>query len=139
MPQQKQPTTLPDGIEIRYKSAGKSSIRISFYYKGMRCRETLNLEATKANIKYAVRLRGEILNQIERNTFSYPKYFPNSKRAKLFITSADTRNPTVEELLREYLAQAERTVQYSTYKGYKDKTEKHLIPTFGALRVKDLK
>ncbi|WP_233435793.1 Arm DNA-binding domain-containing protein [Legionella jordanis] len=33
---------------------------MSFYYKGVRCFETLKIEATAANIKYAERLRGEI-------------------------------------------------------------------------------
>ena len=36
---------------------------------------------TTANIKFAVRLRGEVLNAIARGTFDYAAMFPNSKHA----------------------------------------------------------
>ena len=74
----------PNGIVVRKWSSGATTLRISFYYRGVRCFETLKIEATSANLKYAERLRGEILNAIERGTFSYPDYFPNSKRAQIF-------------------------------------------------------
>lgn len=67
----------PRGIELR-KGVDTESIRIKFMYRGMECRETLKLAHTKPNIKYAERLRGEILNSIEKGTFDYAKYFPGS-------------------------------------------------------------
>lgn len=45
------------GISIRELDSGKN-IRIDFIYRGVRCRETLKIEPTKANLKYAERLRG---------------------------------------------------------------------------------
>lgn len=72
----------PAGVEIRRWSSGKTTLRISFYYRGVQCRETLKLEVTPSNIKYAERLRCEILNTIERGTFSYADYFPQSNLAK---------------------------------------------------------
>lgn len=67
----------PRGIELR-KGVDTESIRVKFMYRGMECRETLKLARTKANILYAERLRGEILNAIEKKTFDYAKYFPGS-------------------------------------------------------------
>jgi integrase len=65
------------GIEIR-----DAAIRIGFQYQGKRKRETLDLEATPANIKYAHRLVDEIKTKIANGTFDYAAYFPNSKTAK---------------------------------------------------------
>ena len=66
----------PPGVEVRRWKSGKQSIRIRFYYHGIECRETLNLKVTKSNIKYAERLRAEILNRIARHDFCYAEYFP---------------------------------------------------------------
>ena len=46
-------------------------------------------EPTPPNVRYAVRLRGEILNAIERGTFNYADYFPESPRARQFGFVAD--------------------------------------------------
>lgn len=62
----------------------RSSLRIAFQYRGEDCRERLNLEPTPQNVKYASRLRGEILNAIERGTFNYADHFPASPRARRF-------------------------------------------------------
>jgi integrase len=123
------------GIEIRHWQKS-NSIRIIFCYKGIECRETLRLEPTSGNIKYAERLRGEILNAIERGSFSYANYFPNSKRAKLFGHVAS--NVTIGELLSDFLKQAENTLQLSTYIGYKKVCNAHLMNTFGNIHIKEL-
>jgi hypothetical protein len=64
------------GIEVR-----GNSIRLAFTYQGRRCRETLKIPPTPANIKYAERLRQTILHEIEVGRFDYTKHFPNSPRA----------------------------------------------------------
>ena len=51
------------GINVREWETGQC-IRIVFRFKGVLCRETLKIEPTKANLKYAERLRGEIINAI---------------------------------------------------------------------------
>ena len=87
-------------------------------YLGMECRETLKLAHTKANILYAERLRGEILNAIEKKTFDYGKYFPGSGQlAKLGITMSADRI-TVGELVLQQMAQYERVLAPSTFKNY---------------------
>ncbi|HAT2057349.1 TPA: tyrosine-type recombinase/integrase [Legionella pneumophila] len=124
------------GVIVRKWPSGKTTLRISFYFKGVRCFETLKIEATAANIKYAERLRGEILNAIERGNFSYPDYFPNSKRAHIFghIQS----KITIGELLREFLAEAKSTKEASTYRGYMRVCEGHLFPMFDKVEIQNL-
>jgi len=123
------------GVSIREWGTGQA-IRIVFSYRGVQCRETLKLEPTKANLKYAERLRGEIINAIALGTFNYADYFPDSKRARLFghvIIKA-----TVSELLQDYMAIAEKTLEASTYNGYRKVCEAHLYPTFGKIPIRDL-
>ncbi|MCW8470614.1 site-specific integrase [Fluoribacter gormanii] len=127
----------PAGVEIRRWSSGKTTLRISFYYRGVQCRETLKLEVTPSNIKYAERLRCEILNTIERGTFSYADYFPQSNLARRF--GHVKTNITIGELLRDFLDQIKATREHSTYIGYKKVCEAHLIPYFGEIALQDLK
>src|SRR3990167_2719102 len=122
------------GISVRELDSGQN-IRIDFIYRGVRCRETLKIEPTKANLKYAERLRGEILNAISLGTFNYPDYFPDSKRAKLFGYSVV--KATVGELLKEYMAIAEKTLEPSTYNGNRKACDAHLYDAFGHIPVKD--
>lgn len=123
------------GISVRELDSSKC-IRIDFTYRGVRCRETLKIEPTKANIKYAERLRGEILNTISLGTFNYQEYFPNSQRSKIFGHSIV--KCTVGELLKEYMVVAEKTLEPSTFNGYRKSCEAHLYPAFGDIPVKDL-
>lgn len=127
----------PAGVEIRRWRSGKTTLRISFYYRGVQCRETLKLEVTPSNIKYAERLRCEILNTIERGTFSYADYFPQSNLARRF--GHVKTNITIGELLRDFLDQIKATREHSTYIGYKKVCEAHLIPYFGEVALQDLK
>ncbi|MBA2648089.1 MAG: site-specific integrase [Legionella sp.] len=123
------------GVSIREWETGQA-IRILFYYRGVQCRETLKLEPTKANLKYAERLRGEIMNAIALGTFNYADYFPDSKRARLFghvIIKA-----TTGELLKDYMAIAEKTLEASTYNGYRKVCEAHLYPNFATIPIRDL-
>jgi integrase len=125
-----------NGVIVRKWPSGKTTLRISFYYRGVRCFETLKIESTAANIKYAERLRGEILNAIERGTFSYTDYFPNSKRAHIF--GHVQSKITTGELLREFLAEAKSTKEASTYRGYKRVCEGHLLPMFDKVEIQNL-
>lgn len=43
------------------RAASRSSIEISFYYKGVRCRERLKLKPTKANLRYTQNLKGVVV------------------------------------------------------------------------------
>lgn len=125
------------GVELR-KGATSESIRIKFMYRGMECRETLKLPHTKANIRYAERLRGEILNAIERNTFAYPDYFPESKQMKkLGVVPAPDR-VTVGALVRDYLDASERALAANTMKAYRASLKSHIAPQWDKTLLRDL-
>ncbi len=133
------------GIELR-KGARSETIRIIFQYKGKRCREPLKLEHTKNNIAYALRRRGEIINAIERGTFVYHEFFPDSLTArKLALENAQQLAPstpapvvTVGDLLREYLSIARNNLALSSYNCYLQVAKDHLYPKWEATPASDL-
>lgn len=94
-------------------------------YRGLECRESLRLPHTKANINYVTRLRGEILNAIEKGTFKYADYFPESKNAGKF--GARPVRVTIGDLLRDQMAIAKKSLRPSTAKAYQDACDAHLF------------
>lgn len=116
------------GVEVRTGKHGRTSIRLRFMFMGVECRETLRIEATPGNIRYAVRLRAEVLNAIERRTFKYHEFFPNSPRARLYGPLPSRK--TVGDLLHAYLRRAETTLSPSTVRGYREVCKAHLFPQF---------
>ena len=116
--ERKRKTKMPRGVTIREHANAKTLV-ITFTYKGVCCREPLSgLPITTANIKYAERQRGEILNSIERGTFSYVDYFPKSN--KLHIFGFSSKGSTVKKYLDNYLSLCEkRSLSPSTINGYK--------------------
>lgn len=109
---------LPSGITIR-ENTKSQSIRVDFSYKGVRCREILALDVTKDNISWAGNLVGEIRNKIERGTFHYAEYFPNSTKLKTFgvATSKTTVLSYIDELI--YQGESIRKLSHTTIEGYK--------------------
>ena len=87
--------TAGSGIEAELaKHAGVeihgNSLRIVFMWKRRRCRETLGLPVTKANIKHAAQLRAAVLHAIKIGTFDYAQHFPTP--ARLATTAAGATN-----------------------------------------------
>ncbi|RYF76825.1 MAG: DUF3596 domain-containing protein [Comamonadaceae bacterium] len=76
-------------------------------------RERLELPPTPSNIRYAERLRSEILGKIERGTFALADYFPDSPRAKV-----DAQSMTFAELAAEWMTIKRPTIQHSTAHHY---------------------
>ncbi len=74
------------GIEIH-----GNSLRIAFMWKRRRCRETLGLPVTKANIRHAAQLRAAVLHDIKMGKFDYAQHFPGSKHASNYSTPRDER------------------------------------------------
>jgi integrase len=112
-----------------------SSIQLDFQYKGVRCRETLKIRPTAANLRFAQRKRETILYEIETGTFRYSEHFPKSRRAKRF---GETEQITVSEALDRYLSAKLKSCEPSTYRSYKSAVAHHLRPTFGSLRLAEL-
>lgn len=128
----------PSGIELR-KGIKTESIRIKFMYRGMECRETLKLAHTKANIKFAERLRGEILNAIQLRTFDYAKYFPDSRQLHKFGQEPGRNKKTVGNMLELQMELYERTLAPSTFKNYQRYTKSLLMPKWGTMLLTELK
>lgn len=82
------------GVEIHGKA-----LRITFTHNGERCRETLSIDLTISNIKYAVQKRAAIQHEIRMGTFDYGAHFPESPKAR---GSQAGRNVTVRELHARY-------------------------------------
>lgn len=115
-------------------------IQIDFYWNGKRCRETLYLEPTPKNMKYAAQLRAAILFDIKNSSFSYQKYFPKSVKQDLDISDSDI---TVGHVLKSQLEIYERRynngkLAYSTYMPYKRIIENQLLPKFSDIKLKCL-
>ena len=126
-----------NGVEPRGKT-----IRLHFSYQGERCRETLKLEPTKANLKYANMLRSEILLKIQRNTFNYAEYFPSSKNLHKF-TVVKTRKFRCSELLIKLSSDYEKMVDNksmspSTNQGYQKVIKGLILPYFANYYVHEV-
>lgn len=82
------------GVEIH-----GNSLRISFMWNRRRCRETLGLPVTKANIRHAAQLRAAVLHDIKMGTFDYARHFSRSKQASNYRGARDDR---LGKLLERY-------------------------------------
>lgn len=74
------------GIEIH-----GGYLRVVFMWRRIRCRESLGLPITKANIKHAALLRAAILHEIKTGHFDYGRHFPNSKYATNYSSAKDEK------------------------------------------------
>lgn len=74
------------GIEIH-----GGNLRVVFMWRRMRCRESLGLPITKANIKHAALLRAAILHEIKTGHFDYGRHFPHSKHATNYSSARDEK------------------------------------------------
>ena len=71
------------GVELH-----NGKIRITFTYRGKRCREVLRgWTVNSSNIKKAGNLRALITSEIQLGKFDYAERFPESKALKKFITT----------------------------------------------------
>jgi len=114
-----------------------TTIRITFTYQGIRCREALKLEPTPANLKRAANHRAVILDAIEKGTFDYAVTFPNSKRVPQFS------NKTVSDLsfakhLDQWLKSRSKQLKASTLHAYR-KLVNRIPESLGSIPLQSLK
>lgn len=110
--------TLPRGVTIRKRNSTFDCYQIAFTYKGIECRELVKIEVTAKNTKYVTRLLGEIQNDIERQSFNYAEYFPESPKLRMFGQVVD-RTKNVKDYMDEYIAACKkRGISPSTIDGY---------------------
>lgn len=115
----------------------KSSVVIDFYYRGVRCRERLKLDPTKANLKYAANLRAEIQTEIARGTFDYARHFPDSARA-LQLSRTPGAAIAVGPALDAWLRGMKGQLAYSTFRGYELSIERVWWPACGNMRLAEI-
>ena len=124
---------MPTGVEVR-----NDSIRISFNYKGKRCRPTLKgLSPSPKNIKFAEQKRSTVLYEINAGKFDYSKHFPNCPKADLFSPGA-LKATTVREAVERWLMRKKHTVARSTYRNYKSKAENHVVQRWGERKISEI-
>ncbi len=121
------------GVEAR-----GSKIRITVHFREQRCRETLALSPTPANLKLAARMRAEILHKIEIDAFDYGKYFPKSKRLRKLGIAPVSMAPTFGQLTEQWLRIKRDECQLSTVDGYEDSLRKHLLPSLSSRPIDTL-
>ncbi|WP_273859385.1 site-specific integrase [Photobacterium sp. GSS17] len=99
---------LPPGIEVH-----GNHLRIVFYHKGKRFRETLGLPPTKQNINFAMRKREAILYEMKIGTFNYAAHFPESKHA-----SGKPKALDLGHLAKRFLESKSHDIRRSTHQRY---------------------
>ena len=98
------------GVEIH-----RGKVRVWFFYDGERRRESLDLDATPVNLRYAGKLRATIKEEIRHGLFDYGKTFPNSPYTLKHFSGDHTFGHYAEVWLKI----AETEVAASTLKKYK--------------------
>ncbi|EIS4806099.1 site-specific integrase [Escherichia coli] len=99
----------PTGIELH-----NGKIRISFTYRGVRCREVLHGWAvTSSNIRKAGNLRAAIVSEIQLGGFDYAERFPESKALKKFSSTVKVK--TFSELCDLYTSSKKHEISAATY------------------------
>lgn len=107
----------------------KSCIRVTFVWQGKRCRETLDLAPTPANIKATERLMARVFKEIELGVFDYDSTFPKSSRAAGSGGFTSYANDWLETL----------TAEKSTMQGYTAAIAKIWGPAFGERQLANIK
>ena len=130
----------PRGVRIR-THMNVESLQIDFTFRGVRCRESLRLEPTAANIRYADGLRREIVRKIEQGSFQYTEYFPDSPRARLF--GHVVSRATVGERCTMFLTGCDQAVKNgklspSTVNGYRKIVNGQILPRFQNVPLREL-
>lgn len=115
--------------------ARSGSIQIDFRYNNERCRETVPIEPTAANLKHAANLRGEILHKIALGTFNYAEYFPNSERAKKYT------QPVLAVTFTQYAELYLKSLEHEkgTFTQYRNQLLNRWIPIFGDRRINEIR
>ena len=120
---------------IKGLTVNNSSFRVAFTPKGCkRVVETIaDLDVTKNNVQIAIEKLASIKADIRDNCFDWARHFPRSKKA--ISASGIKKVPTVEEAMTTFLKHKDVEVRGSTGTNYEGKTNNHIYPHIGHLRV----
>lgn len=109
-------------------------IEITFQYEGRRCRETIPLPPTAANLKRAEQHRAAILYEISRGTFDYAQVFPTSKFAKK-VAHINANSHLVGPFLKGWFEIKRLELKASTEAEWNRTVHNMLVPQFGHLAL----
>lgn len=116
----------------------KEVYQVAFSFRGVQCRELVDLPHNRANEQYCQRLRAEIQGKIARGDFNYGDYFPQSPRAAIFGQGV-ARTKKLGPALKAYRERVQKTLEPSSFDGYRKAIDHHLIPWCGEMHVGELK
>lgn len=120
------------------RAVSKSSVQITFTYRGVLCRERLKLQPTPANLKRAEQHRAAILHAIERGSFDYAVTFPDSP-ARFKFAAYHGAGYALEIWLETWLVRQKSHLKASTWDDYKKIIENVLIPELGRIYLTNIK
>lgn len=126
-----------EGVRVREYGSGRLAYEIQFTFQHVSCRETLKFPVTKANDKAAVARRGAVIDAIQRGTFRYAEFFPDSKRAKLFGEAFSTS--TFGDYAEAWLDAVGKSYPHSTLHQYTKALRNWAIPELGKHRLVDVR
>ena len=120
----------------RYRGVTRRSSgwQVSFAFKGKRYREMLNLPLTAKGEAEAYGILCAIKRDITLGVFEFQSFFPNSKKT---LTNHAERS-TIEHEINNWMRLCEKSLATSTRNDYQGRINKHIIPTFGHIRLGDL-
>ena len=114
------------------RPASKTTIEISFTYRGKRYYEKLSIKPDAVGLRRANNFRIAVLAAIDSNTFDYAVSFPNSKHAKAFLPKSNTLETY---LLNTYLPRFEKYGKARTIKEYRNLITNRIIPAIGHIDI----
>ncbi|MGA1861886.1 tyrosine-type recombinase/integrase [Deferribacter thermophilus] len=120
----------------------RGKIFIRFKHKGIYCKEYLGLDDTKQNRRYAENLAFDVERELLLGTFDYAKYFPNSKKLKLFGVT-QRKEYTFGEYAERWLARLQKKIDAGlldtgTFKGYMSGYKKIMESEFWDKKINDI-
>ena len=126
--------------KARGLSINGKNIRIDFVYQSKRCRETLKLPVTPANVKFAIRKREAIMHEIAVGTFDYRQHFPESKMVDRFLSKSKVIHLiSLKELSEKYVKLREADLGLQTIRNFKNRIRQAVDAIGGDILVSALR
>ena len=123
--------------KVRRTEAGY--LYFDFRYKGIRCKEYTELKESPENIKLMNDALKRIESEIRLGTFSYGKYFPESKNASKFNEETGPKIGVMfEEYANTWYKNNKISWKPSVQRDFQSVMKRHLIPYFKDKPVLDI-
>lgn len=134
MDRERERPRFPAGVTSR----SARSVEITFEYRGVRCRETIKLAPTPANLKRVAQHRAAILDAIARGSFDYATTFPDSPNRYRF-SAYQGDGYRLDDYLTSWIDRQKTHLKASTWADYDRTVRRRLIPQLGKMALSDIK